>query len=142
MGQVSAVLRRMTNGYTHWCPGCGEPHAIYTASPNAYGGLVWSFNGDVDRPVFNPSVKITGKQTVKDAQGNWTGEWVRDANGKPIDSCCHYFIAIDSDQNSPTFGQNVIDYCGDSTHALAGKKIPMPPLPDWLRDPEATSCGP
>lgn len=124
MGQASAVLRRMTNGYSHWCPGCGEMHAIYTEKPNAYNeSPVWTFNGDVNKPTFSPSVRITGKQTVRDAKGEWTGEWVRDANGNVVDECCHYIMAD---------GQ--IQFCADSTHALKGQTVPLPVLPAWLTD--------
>ena len=28
MSQVSAVLRRAENGYSHWCPGCKKMHVI------------------------------------------------------------------------------------------------------------------
>lgn len=113
MGQVSAVLRRATRGYSHWCLGCEEMHMI----PDR-----WRFDGNVDRPTFSPSVKITGKQTVKE-KGRWTGEWVRDANGKALDYCCHYILTA-----------GTLNFCADSTHALAGKAIPLPPLPADLSD--------
>lgn len=35
---------------------------------------------------------------------------------------CHYFISA---------GQ--IQFCGDSTHDLAGKTVPLPDLPEWLK---------
>lgn len=113
MGQVSACLRRAERGYSHWCPGCEEVHLI----PDS-----WSFNGDLDRPTFSPSVKITGVQTVV-VDGKWTDEWVRDAAGKPVSYCCHYIL---------TGGQ--LNFCGDSTHALAGKTVALPPLPSYLTD--------
>ncbi len=114
MGQISAVLRRVQGGYGHWCPGCGEMHTIFDH---------WTFNGNVDLPTFSPSVKITGVRNVDDERGEWTGEWVRDANGKPVPHCCHYFL---------TDGQ--LQFCGDSTHPLAGQTVPLPPLPDHLSD--------
>ena len=82
----------------------------------------WSFNGELDCPTFTPSVRITGKQTIKNERGEWTGEWVRDAAGNPLDYCCHYILTV---------GQ--LQFCGDSTHALSGKTVPLPDLPDWLR---------
>lgn len=113
MGQVSAKLRRTTRGYAHWCPGCEELHVIFDS---------WTFDGNLDAPTFNPSVKITGKKVVvKD--GRWTGEWVRDANGNPVDDCCHYFLHA-----------GVLRFCGDSLHALAGKDVPLPDLPAHLTD--------
>ena len=29
---------------------------------------------------------------MKDANGQWTGEWVYDAAGKPVPECCHYIL--------------------------------------------------
>ena len=113
MGQISAFMRRAEGGYAHWCPGCQEMHVI----PDR-----WSFDGNVDRPTFNPSVKITGKQVVV-VNGKWTGEWVRDANGNLLDMCCHYFLH-----------HGELKYCADSTHALAGKTVPLPELPSEMKD--------
>jgi len=67
-------------------------------------------------------MKITGKQIVRVA-GKWTGEWVRDARGKAVDMCCHYILTA-----------GVLNYCGDSTHALKGQAIPLPNLPPHLED--------
>jgi len=115
MGQISAKLRRTTNGHSHWCEGCGEMHVI----PNS-----WRFNGNIDRPTFTPSVKITGVQTVVDERGKWTGEWVRGPDGKALPMCCHYIV---------TDGQ--VQFCSDCTHGLAGRTRPMPDLPLHARDP-------
>jgi hypothetical protein len=83
----------------------------------------WSFNGDVDRPTFSPSVRITGKKIVRDELGEWTGEWVRDASGNTIDDCCHYFLT-----------DGALQFCGDSLHHLAGQTVPLPELPPHMRD--------
>jgi hypothetical protein len=110
----SAKLRRTTVGYAHWCPGCEEMHHIWTPG--------WSFDGNLEKPTFNPSVKITRKKIViKD--GRWTGEWVRDAEGNAVDDCCHYFLHA-----------GVLKFCGDSKHALAGKEVPLPDIPEQVRD--------
>lgn len=113
MGQLTAKLRRVERGYSHWCPGCEEMHVIFDG---------WTFDGNIERPSFSPSVKITGKRCVL-VNGEWTGEWVRDANGKAVDHCCHYFL---------TAGE--LRFCGDSTHALAGTNVPLPDLPAHMTD--------
>jgi Family of unknown function (DUF6527) len=115
MGQVSPFLRRAANGLAHWCPGCGEMHVI----PDG-----WRFDGNLQSPTFSPSVKITGKQRVL-VDGKWTGEWVRDAGGVALDGCCHYFLSAGR-----------LQFCGDSTHALAGITVPLPVLPPGLTDGE------
>lgn len=111
--QVSSVLRRYLGGYSHWCPGCEEMHVISDD---------WSFNGNLDQPTFYPSIKVTGKETIKE-NGQWIGGWVRDAEGNALDSCCHYFIV-----------DGRIQFCSDSTHKLAGLTVPIPELPSWLTD--------
>lgn len=113
MGQISPYLRKAVNGHSHWCPGCEGMHLI----PDT-----WTFDGKADLPTFSPSVKITGKQRVV-VNGEWTGGWVRDAEGKAVDYCCHYVL---------TAGQ--LNFCTDSTHALAGKTVPLPELPKYLKD--------
>jgi hypothetical protein len=82
----------------------------------------WSFDGNLASPTFNPSVRVGGKQTVK-VNGEWTGEWVRDAKGNAVDRCCHYHLHA-----------GVLKFCGDSTHKLAGQNAPLPDLPPGLRD--------
>lgn len=116
MGQVSDKLRRLEGGYAHWCPGCEETHVIFDS---------WKFDGNLEAPTFTPSVKITGKRAVN-KDGRWTGEWVRDANGNPLDLCCHYFLT-----------GGVIQYLSDCTHALKNQRIVLPPLPAHLRDEES-----
>jgi hypothetical protein len=84
----------------------------------------WQFNGNVSSPTFSPSVKITGVQTVVDENGQWTGEWVRGADGRALPYCCHYILT-----------NGVINFCGDCTHSMAGQQIPLPTLPKFYRDP-------
>ncbi len=82
-------------GYEHYvffCPGCGLDHIYRTVG----GPYVWSFNGDLVKPTFTPSLLNT---------------WNTSPAKKKI---CHLFV---------TNGQ--IQYCADSTHKLAGKTVEM-----------------
>jgi hypothetical protein len=115
MGQANSKLRRGEGRYFHWCPGCREMHPL----PDS-----WQFNGNIDNPTFSPSFKQEGFKVVRDAEGRWTGDWQRDAAGNCIPIICHYHI-----QN----GQ--LMYCGDCSHELSGKTIPLPDLPEHLKDP-------
>jgi uncharacterized protein DUF6527 len=115
MGQVSPYLRRSSGGYTHWCPGCLEMHRLPDSG--------WTFNGDLNKPTFQPSFKHTGVKTVKDKNGQWTGEWVLDANGKAIPDICHYILT-----------NGILNFCSDCTHEMAGKPVPLPELPEFYRD--------
>jgi len=119
MGQISSKLRGGYYAFTHWCPGCKEPHTTICADTDS---PCW-FDGNLDQPTFTPSIKITGKKRTVDEQGRWLGGWVRDADGNTIPWCCHYNV---------TAGQIV--FHGDSTHELRGTTVPLPELPPHMRD--------
>jgi len=104
--QVSPKLRRAVNGYVHWCPGCEETHVV----PD-----IWIFDGDLNRPTFTPSVKIT-------YNGPDAGQ-ARDGGRRAPQACCHYFL---------TAGR--LKFCSDSSHALAGATVDLPDLPLHLMD--------
>lgn len=109
------VLRTLDGGRVGFmCPGCQEMHQVRVEGERSPR---WGFNGDYDRPTFTPSVLVRSSQIVRDDKGEWTGEWVRDAAGKPLPSVCHSFV---------TDGQ--ISFLSDCTHALAGKVVPIPAL--------------
>jgi hypothetical protein len=94
------------------CPGCGQCHYVNIAPPTDKNGPVWGFNGNTERPTFTPSVKVSGTKRLTDAQieeFKKTG-----ALPEPVDFVCHFFVR-----------DGHIEYCGDSTHALAGKTVPM-----------------
>lgn len=94
---------------TFWCPGCHEAHAV------THGSGGWTWNGDAQHPTFTPSVLVTGLNLIYDENGQWTGDYEKDANGDFVPKLCHSFV---------TDGQ--IQFLGDSTHALAGQTVPLP----------------
>ncbi len=67
----------------------------------------WTFNGDLVKPTFSPSFAHS----------------VRDPDGEVATEICHYILA-----------DGVLNFCGDSTHALAGKSVPLPDIPDRYAD--------
>ncbi len=107
------VLRTLGGGRVgFFCPGCKEIHQIRVEGD---GSPRWGFNGDYERPTFTPSVLVTGHQIERNSAGEWTGEWVRGADGKPLPLVCHSFV---------TDGQ--ISFLNDCTHELCGKIVPIP----------------
>lgn len=86
-------------GWMHYCPACGTMHAIAVEHPFA-NGAKWTFNGDMEKPTFAPSVKIEYTSMKKPR-------------------VCHYHIK-----------EGVIEYCNDCTHELASKKVPLPLIPE------------
>ncbi len=92
-------------GLTFECPACGYRHPFYVAPtpwPNEPSRQwpVWEFNGDMERPTFSPSLLVHGNPDGKD--------------GTPR---CHSFVR-----------DGRIEYCGDSTHAMAGKTVDLPEI--------------
>lgn len=82
------------------CPGCASTHYI---QHGAEDGANWSWNGNLEKPTFTPSVLVTypGKDAGQD--------------GAPP-AVCHSFV---------TDGR--IQYLGDCTHVLAGQTVDLPP---------------
>ena len=113
MGQVSSKLRRGHDCFFHWCPACEEMHPL----PDS-----WTFDGDLENPTFHPSFRHTGLKTVK-VDGEWTGDWVRDADGKTIPLVCHYNLIAGK-----------LQFCNDCTHSFGTKEVDLPQLPEWLKD--------
>jgi hypothetical protein len=67
MGQVGKYLRRTgadtgntAGGYAHYCPGCKRMHVFAVDAPFSNGAR-WTFNGDLEKPTFTPSMNITGQ---------------------------------------------------------------------------------
>lgn len=99
--QVSRFLRRAEMGHVHWCPACDEMHMI----PDT-----WAFDGNVEKPTFTPSVKLTanyGPLSTKHPPGPY---------------CCHYNLIAGE-----------LHFHGDCTHAVRGV-VPLPELPEGYRD--------
>ena len=126
MGQVSNILRRTTDGYTFWCPGCEEPHHVRTTGvePN------WGFNDNVDAPTFTPSIFVRSGHyapsgfPVADRSCWCTYNAAHPQNPAPFKCfACHSFV---------TDGR--IQFLGDCSHALANQTVDLPPLPPEMRD--------
>ena len=111
------ILRVIDGGrVAFFCPGCGEYHRIRIEG-NEHP--LWTFNGNYERPTFTPSILVNGVQAELDESGEWTGEWIYGADGKPLPQVCHSFV---------TDGQ--IQFLGDCTHSLGGQTVPIPDMKD------------
>ena len=106
MSQVSPFLREHTRGYSYYCPGCKRMHSINTKGGP---GPSWSFDGNVNRPTFGPSVRHF--YPAQPAEPGFEAE--------PEKTFCHYFIK-----------KGIFEYCGDCLHDLKGKHVPMRPIPE------------
>lgn len=113
--RIGKKLRSLGGGRVAFmCPGCEELH-IVRVSPSLNPS--WDYNGNPDAPTFAPSILVQGVSAVKDAKGEWTGEFVYGPDGNPLPMRCHSFV---------TNGH--IQFLGDCTHALAGQTVDLPDL--------------
>lgn len=48
--------------FVFWCPGCEDVHPYRVARGGSEGPEfpVWTFNGDLERPTFTPSLLVNG----------------------------------------------------------------------------------
>jgi hypothetical protein len=99
-------------GFMIFCPGCKCGHVFYTVNP---GGPTWSFNNNFERPTFTPSLLIKEGHYADGKHPCWC-DYNKEHPDKPGPSCriCHSVV---------TDGQ--IAFCGDSTHELANKTVPL-----------------
>jgi hypothetical protein len=84
-------------------------------------GATWSFNGDLNKPTFSPSLLIKGTRFSDVGQADydaWAVAGYPDRQGKPFDSVPHVCHSVVSD--------GMIHFLGDCTHELAGKTVPLP----------------
>lgn len=82
-------VRQFVDGWVFWCPGCQTNHATNSG---------WTFNGDVEKPTFKPSILVNGNVHLKN----------------PTVPRCHSYV---------TDGR--IQFLGDSTHHLAGQTVDL-----------------
>ena len=101
--------------YLFFCPGCKCGHAVWTTHPNGITKATWSFNGNMEKPTFSPSLKITRHLWTPPV----TPENMEEYRKNPwpqtqVEHICHTVI---------TDGK--IHFCGDCTHELAGQVVDM-----------------
>lgn len=107
--KMSAKLHRISShdgthfGYMLQCPGCDLIEGAsnhHAVNTEKEKEPRWGFNGDTEKPTFTPSVRVRWNQ-----------------GDPPVEHVCHFNV---TDGN--------IMFHEDSTHALAGKTVP---LPEW-----------
>jgi hypothetical protein len=126
MGALSKYLRNVGGGgLSFWCQGCREAHTVWVGEGP---GPRWSWNGDVERPVFGPSVLVTGHwYTAKGAADEQAWQAAGCPQPRPkfetADTRCHTFVGCNGAQPGE------IIFLGDCTHELAGQARPMAEMP-------------
>lgn len=136
MALLSSKLRSWASadgkkrGLTYWCQGCKTSHQITTQGGPP--GQNWSWNGDVNKPVFGPSVDVK------------TGHYI--SSHKPGDDCwctfnekhpedehdfecqhCHTWVGCNGAKPGEVY------FLADCSHELKGTIQPFPDLPEHMR---------
>jgi Family of unknown function (DUF6527) len=104
-----------SNRVGFYCPGCDDIHMIDTDR--------WAFTFKNDKGTISPSVLVKSGHFAdhfKAEDNCWCKYYAEHPKEEPVYKCgvCHLFLVDD-----------VISYLTDSTHAYAGKVIPLPDFP-------------
>lgn len=102
--RVDKILREIDRqgndgcpSHAFFCPGCQGGHAYWTTGP-----VAWKFNGDMEKPTFEPSLLIYGWKAPDGTMGQ---------------PRCHLYVRD---------GQ--IQFLDDCEHGLKGQTVPMQPF--------------
>lgn len=98
------VIRTDEGGrFIFFCPACRCGH-YFTVPP-------WTFNGDMDAPTVEKSILVKGVQppTEDEVKRIMAGEKI-----EPRPMACHSHVTA-----------GWIEFCADSTHALAGQRVKL-----------------
>lgn len=79
---------------------CPGCEEMHVIPTDRANGRGWAFDGNLACPTFSPSARIA-------------------AAWEEGPTCCHYFLKAGR-----------LQFCADSTHALAGKTVDLPDLPE------------
>lgn len=93
--RLSKILAKSNGNIFFECPACEIPHGINCGDGH---GPVWSWNGDINKPTFSPSVLV---------------DFTYGADKKR--EVCHSFVV-----------EGTIQFLTDCTHQLAGKTVDIP----------------
>lgn len=120
-------------GWKFICPACDWPVVLPTTGCSDPTKPAWTFNGDVDVPVFGPSVLqqwsrwSKARRAEADAFKERHGRWpTKDELPDDVHKVCHSFVGC----NGAAPGQ--IIFLSDCTHKLAGQVVDLPDVEhDW-----------
>ena len=115
---IRGLLHVWEDGFVaFWCPGCEDAHRIPVATGNP--AVDWKFNGNYDRPTFQPSILVRGRDFTPAGRAAWKA-WCDAGCPEPApkfearDERCHSFVS-----------DGEIAFLPDCTHSLAGQTVPL-----------------
>ena len=93
------------------CPGCGCSHIF---------DQKWTFNGNMDKPTFSPSMLIISVDCPNPLEHDENGKLVLGPDGRvkgAKDRVCHSFVR-----------DGMIQFLSDCTHGLVGQTVEIPEI--------------
>ena len=80
------------NLWAFFCPGCKYDHALAIRQYTEGGNPQWTFNGDVDKPTFTPSLLVWGSDQsrrchsfITDGQIQFLSDCFHDLKGQTVE---------------------------------------------------------
>ena len=104
-------------GYMIMCPACSEGHCFYNG--NLDGKPHWTFDGNVEKPTFSPSMLVRGHRYPSGGKFPSDEEYKRMMDGEDLSSemipyVCHSFVK-----------EGKIQFLNDCTHKLKGQTVEL-----------------
>lgn len=113
--KLSSILAESGGNIFFECPACETPHGINCGKGS---GPAWSWNGNVEKPTFHPSILVQCRRGVPEAAEDNVDQILRGEIVQRIyDHVCHSFV---EDGN--------IRFLSDCTHELVSTTVQ---IPDW-----------
>lgn len=108
-----------------YCAGCDMQHVVHLTEP---GYPSWSFNGDNEKPTFEPSILVSWDQRSKENRmardlfkAQVGREPTMDELPYDVHNVCHSFVR-----------DGMIQYLSDCTHRLANNTLPLLTYDNWF----------
>jgi len=101
--------------YLFFCPGCECAHGVWTTNPNGMTGATWTFNDNMEKPTFNPSLLVRWDTweppvTPENMDEFHKNKWEQTR----VSNVCHSYVR-----------DGMIQFLPDCTHKLAGQTVPL-----------------
>lgn len=105
---MAKVIKLSDGTVSFWCEGCKQHHGVNNG---------WAFNGDYDKPTFNPSILVRSGHYIPGHIGSCWCDYNKKYPDEPVSfKCriCHSFVR-----------DGKIEYLSDCTHEFAGQTIEL-----------------
>lgn len=111
-------LDGVQQGYLIECPACGFAHFFHVEQPSN-SGQRWTFNGDLDKPTFSPSMRARSGHYCIGRNKAECPECADAERRGESSHCvhCHSFVR-----------EGKIQFLADCSHDMAGQTVDLPEI--------------